>query len=52
MNDYRGPEHIAYAAFPGRGRSYRLTVEGHDIEVVVSEKATKVRVYVDGDERR
>lgn len=50
--EYQGPETISYCRFPGRGRSYRLLVEGHDIQIAVSEKGLRVRVYVDGDERK
>jgi hypothetical protein len=52
MSEYRGPDSISWATFPGRGRSYRMTVEGHDVEVSVSEKAKRVRVFVDGKELR
>lgn len=51
-DEYRGPETVSYMRWPGRGRSYHMLIEGHDVQFSVSEKGKRVRVFVDGKERR
>ena len=48
--DYRGPTEIGHFTMPGRGTSYHADHDGHDVQVYVTEKRKKVRVFVDGDE--
>lgn len=52
LDQYQGPQSISWAVFPGRGRSYRIDLEGHAVELSVSEKGQRVRVFVDGKERK
>lgn len=49
-DNYRGPSQIAYAVFPGKGRSYHAEFEGRKFEVSFSEKGKRMRVFADGVE--
>lgn len=44
------PDSIGYAKFPGRGTTYYFKLAGHDIQLYVTEKRKKVRVFVDHTE--
>ena len=51
MSEYRGPKEISHYTWPGRGTTYTMQFEGrHVVEVYVTEKRKRVRVFVDGDE--
>lgn len=50
MSEYRGPNEIRHFTMPGRGTSYYADYDGHDVQVYVTEKRKKIRVFVDGDE--
>ena len=50
MSEYRGPTEIGHFTMPGRGTSYHADYDGHDVQVYVTEKRKKVRIFVDGDE--
>jgi len=52
MSEYRGPKAIGHFTMPGRGTSYSFKLEGHDIQLYVTEKRKKVRVFVDHEEWR
>ena len=50
MSDYCGPSEIGYAKFPNRGITYHFKLEGHDIQLYVTEKRKKIRIFVDHQE--
>ena len=51
VSEYRGPKEISHYTWPGRGTTYTMQFEGrHVVEVYVTEKRKRVRVFVDGDE--
>lgn len=47
---YEGPDCIGYIEWPGRGTTYDFKLAGHDIQLYVTEKRKKVRVFVDHQE--
>lgn len=47
---YNGPAEIGHATFPGRGTTYYFTLEGHDVQLYVTEKRKKLRVFIDHSE--
>lgn len=49
-DEYKGPDRIGYAVFPGRGTTYNAVFEGRQIELYFTEKQRKLRVFVDGKE--
>lgn len=50
--DYKGPNEIGWYYWPKRGTTYDFTVEGHAIQIYVTEKRKRVRIYVDGVEKK
>jgi hypothetical protein len=52
VSGYEGPEQIGFAEVPGRGTTYHFALAGHDIQLYVTEKRKKVRVFVDHVELR
>jgi hypothetical protein len=50
MSGYKGPDQIGWAYWPGRGTTYHGDFDGHDVQVFVTEKRKRVRVFVDGKE--
>ena len=50
MSEYDGPDSIGFATWPGRGTTYSAKYADHDVQVYVTEKRKKVRVFVDGVE--
>lgn len=38
---------IGHYKWPGRGSTYYLKIAGHDIQVYITEKRKKIRVFVD-----
>lgn len=49
-DDYRGPTQIYYAKTPRRGTTYFADFDGHRIQVYVTAKAKKIRVWVNNKE--
>lgn len=49
-DEYRGPTAVGHFKVPGRGTSYSMSIDGHDIQVWITEKRKLVRVYVDHKE--
>lgn len=49
-DNYEGPSSIGYALWPGRGTTYMMNFADHKVEVYLTEKRKKIRVYVDGKE--
>ena len=49
-DDYRGPTRIGHFKVPGRGTSYSMDIDGHGIQVWITEKRKLVRVFVDHKE--
>lgn len=49
-DNYRGPTTIGHLQVPGRGTSYSMDIDGHDVQVWITEKRKLVRVYVDHKE--
>ena len=52
MSDYRGPAEIGHFTVPGRGTTYNADFEGHRVQVYVTEKRKRIRVFVSGVEWR
>lgn len=48
--EYRGPNEIGFAHFPGRGTTYNADFDGHSVQVYVTEKQKRIRVFVAGVE--
>lgn len=44
---YEGPEIIGYAQWPGRGTTYHFKLAGQDVELYITEKRKKLRVFID-----
>ena len=47
MSAYNGPNEIGYATFPGRGTTYSFKLDGHDVQLYVTEKRKMLRVFID-----
>jgi hypothetical protein len=54
VSSYRGvddkPELVGWCNLPGRGTTFSYKVAGRDLQIYVTEKAKKVRVFLDYDE--
>ncbi|HWV44631.1 MAG TPA: hypothetical protein VN039_01160 [Nitrospira sp.] len=50
MSEYEGPTEIGYANWPGRGTTYHFPVAGKQVEIYVTEKQKRVRLFVDAVE--
>jgi hypothetical protein len=50
MTEYHGPQTIGHATFPGRGTTYDANFEGHNVQIYITEKQKRIRIYVDGKE--
>jgi hypothetical protein len=44
---YNGPTEIGHFTLPGRGTTYSFKLEGHDVQLYVTEKRKKLRVFID-----
>jgi len=49
-DEYSGPNTIRYAKFTGRGITYSADYDGYEVEVYITEKAKRIRVFVDKQE--
>jgi hypothetical protein len=47
---YEGPDEIGYATWLGRGTTYHFKLAGHDVQLYVTEKRKKLRVFIDHQE--
>lgn len=51
MTGYEGfedkPELVAWCNLPGRGTTFSYDVAGHDVQIYVTEKQKRVRVFLD-----
>lgn len=47
---YNGPTEIGYFTVPGRGISYHMEIGGHNVQIYLTEKRKKIRVWVDYEE--
>ena len=49
-DEYNGPTQIGWSSMAGRGTSYSADYDGHNVQVYVTEKRKRVRIWVDGVE--
>ena len=41
---------LGVGTFPGRGNTYYFKLAGHDVQLYVTEKRKKIRVFIDHEE--
>lgn len=47
---YEGPTEIGHFTIPNRGTSYHMQFAGHDVQIYITEKRKKIRVFIDHEE--
>lgn len=49
-DSYCGPEEIGWVHFPGGGTTYYADFDSFDIQIYVTERKRKIRIFINGKE--